>query len=370
VPGRQDEDDLSGGYGRRARTQEYPGLQLKPTESYVVNPPSVSVVIPLFNKGPYIARTIGSVLAQTLGDFEIIVVNDGSTDDGPQVVRRMSDPRIRLIEQTNAGVSAARNHGIREARADLVAFLDADDEWMPGFLAAIMNLQADYPEAGAYVTAHRIAKGPGVYRDVVAPGYNRGGRTRLMTDYFGSAHRMWIHTSSIVVRRRVFDRVGGFREGCAMGEDVDMWFRIAAYYDIAYCPRVASVWRYDVETSACKTRLPPEWSALSESMKAIAAATDVPVGVKKRARLFWTRMAMRDARTFCLAGRKDVARRLLQETGYSVSPLSAAHTVLVMALPMPVLRSWAQQRVRLVRAILRGRQFIWPVGTRVCGNER
>ncbi len=108
--------------------------------------PEVSVVIPLYNKGLYIARALNSVLAQTFQDFEVILVDDGSTDDGAEVIGGVDDPRIQLIQQENLGVSAARNRGIEAARAELVAFLDADDEWLPCFLSKIIDLSDKYPE--------------------------------------------------------------------------------------------------------------------------------------------------------------------------------------------------------------------------------
>jgi glycosyltransferase involved in cell wall biosynthesis len=110
----------------------------------------VSVIIPLFNKAPYIQRALDSVRAQTFVDFEVIVVDDGSTDDGGSLATAYSDSRIRTIAQKNAGPGAARNRGIAEARGEYLAFLDADDEWMPGFLATSLALLTKY---GPEVTA-------------------------------------------------------------------------------------------------------------------------------------------------------------------------------------------------------------------------
>src|SRR5512143_913149 len=93
----------------------------------------VGVVIPLYNKGTLVRRALNSVLGQTFQNFEVVVVDDGSTDEGPDVVRECSDSRVRLIQQANAGPGAARNRGARETQAPLLAFLDADDEWMPRF---------------------------------------------------------------------------------------------------------------------------------------------------------------------------------------------------------------------------------------------
>src|SRR5712692_9736802 len=94
----------------------------------------VSIVVPLYNKAPYVRRALDSIAAQTFSDFEVIVVDDGSTDDGPSVVANYGDSRVRLVRQPNAGPGAARNAGLAQTQGELIAFLDADDEWLPTYL--------------------------------------------------------------------------------------------------------------------------------------------------------------------------------------------------------------------------------------------
>lgn len=106
----------------------------------------ISVVIPLYNKERQIANTLHTVFAQTFTDYEIVIVDDGSTDRSAEIVAAMHDKRIRLIRQKNAGVSAARNRGISEARGEFIALLDADDEWKPDYLATQMHLAETYPQ--------------------------------------------------------------------------------------------------------------------------------------------------------------------------------------------------------------------------------
>ena len=116
----------------------------------------ISVIIPLYNKEKQIARTLQTVLEQTFQAFEIVIVDDGSTDGSVQEIEQIKDSRIRLIHQQNGGVSAARNRGITEARYDLVAFLDADDEWKPTYLETQYQLYQKYPECSVYACNYKF----------------------------------------------------------------------------------------------------------------------------------------------------------------------------------------------------------------------
>ena len=119
----------------------------------------ISVVIPLYNKKESVAHTLKCVLMQTYQDFEVVVVDDGSTDGSAEIVEGVDDGRIRLIRQENGGVSAARNRGIKEAKREYVAFLDADDEWKPEHLQTLVGLMEKYPQCGAYSTNYEFKQG-------------------------------------------------------------------------------------------------------------------------------------------------------------------------------------------------------------------
>src|SRR5581483_11097181 len=110
---------------------------------------SISVIVPLYNKAPYVRRALESINGQTLSDFEVIVVDDGSSDEGPHIVSQYPDPRFRMIAQTNAGPGAARNRGIAEARGEYIAFLDADDEWEPCYLEESLRLLSAHSDAAS-----------------------------------------------------------------------------------------------------------------------------------------------------------------------------------------------------------------------------
>jgi len=213
----------------------------------------ISVIIPLYNKARHIKRALDSVLAQTFQGFEVIVVNDGSTDGSERVVENYKDPRVRLISQSNAGASAARNRGISEARAGLIAFLDADDEWLPGHLAAIDRLARKYPECGAFCTNHRTVGADGRIRPssfTFAPGSSTDG---VIHDYFKQVLTGYpMNSSKVAVPRRVFDECGVFPEGEMEGEDLDMWCRIALRFPIAYSAEVGATYHADSENRAGK----------------------------------------------------------------------------------------------------------------------
>jgi glycosyltransferase involved in cell wall biosynthesis len=207
---------------------------------------TVSVVIPLYNKARFIKRALDSVLMQTRSVYEVIVVDDGSTDEGPNLVAKYNDRRIKLIRQENHGVSAARNRGIEVAEGQFIAFLDADDVWKPSYLEIIATLTERYPEAGAYATAYEIVRRDG---RVVRPKYEgvppppwRG----ILPCYFRSALGIPpICASAATVPKQVIQRVGGFPIGVPLGEDLDMWGRIALRYPIAFCNEVGASYIQD-----------------------------------------------------------------------------------------------------------------------------
>ncbi len=200
-----------------------------------MNTPSISVVIPLYDKRDEVDAALRSVLAQTLPPAEIIVVDDGSTDGGASVVETVAAEEgrglVRLLVQPNAGVSAARNRGVAEARGEYVAFLDADDRWEPGYLAEIAALTAEFPGCGIYSAAFWIVAGA---RRFPAP---CPGRRGVVDNFFrDSAHRYIAIPSASVVPRSLFDEVGGFPPGMKIGEDLYLWIEIARRRPVCFSP--------------------------------------------------------------------------------------------------------------------------------------
>jgi hypothetical protein len=184
----------------------------------------VSVIVPLFNKAPYVKRAIDSIVRQTHADFEVIVVDDGSTDGGDRIVASIADPRLRVIKQSNAGPGAARNAGIAAACGPLLAFLDADDEWKPTFLERSLALLEGEPEAAA-VTSAFVRDPPGVssVERWISFGLRSGAlvlddRTSPVFTVRLLSFMCWPGAS--VMRSAVVRRLGGFYEHrCTYGED-------------------------------------------------------------------------------------------------------------------------------------------------------
>lgn len=197
----------------------------------------ISVVIPLYNKSQWIVGTIQTVLNQRFQDFEIVVVDDGSTDDGPSKVKSIGDCRIRLVCQSNAGVSAARNRGIEEARGEFIAFLDADDEWHPNYLATQKALIENYPACDVFATNYEFRNVQGQITPTILHKLPFDGDTGILSNYFevASCSHPPLWTSAVVVRRSAIQAVGGFPVGIKSGEDLLTWARLAVKYQIAYC---------------------------------------------------------------------------------------------------------------------------------------
>lgn len=208
---------------------------------------SFSVVIPLYNKEQTIERAIRSVLNQTVQDFEIIVVNDGSTDSGLQVVEAIGDTRISVINQENGGVSSARNRGITEATYDLIAFLDADDEWESGFLWTILKLRYKYSQCSVFATRYIIRYQLGKERLAALKGIPDTSWEGILEDYFQLASQSDppLCSSAVAVTKQAIVSVGGFPRGVAVGEDLLTWARLALRFSIAYSAYPHSIFHWN-----------------------------------------------------------------------------------------------------------------------------
>jgi glycosyltransferase involved in cell wall biosynthesis len=272
---------------------------------------SISVVIPLYNKAPHIKRTLQSVLSQTVLPDEIIVVDDGSTDGGGEIVKSLSVPGLRLIRQENQGVSAARNRGIAEAEGELIAFLDSDDAWKPRFLEVILQMCRDFPQAGAYATCFESITPNGVKdtfdRNILPPGINRG----LITNYFGSLSRWPVWTSATVVPKRILVEIDGFPVGEALTEDLDLWFRIALRYPIAWSNEELAIYYQDATNRTIGSRRFTQEAIIARTIRSAIRAGLVPPEYVEDVREFAVLYQLFSARDCLTQGKKDLARQIL-----------------------------------------------------------
>lgn len=197
--------------------------------------PLVSIIMPCYNGEEFLAEAIGSVLGQTFQDFELIVVDDGSTDGSAGILAGYGD-RVRVIRQANGGVSAARNVGIEAAHGEFIAFLDSDDYWEPEFLDEMVKGMADARTAIAYCGWQNVGVGEG--KPFVPPNYEEPDKM----DHLLRFASLWpIH--AILIRRSLMPEGAPFNPEYPACEDYDLWLRIASFHRIHLVPKVLAFYR-------------------------------------------------------------------------------------------------------------------------------
>ena len=198
--------------------------------------PVFSVVVPLYNKAEFVKKSLESVLTQTYQNFEIIVVDDGSTDQSVSVVKNITDHRIKLYSQPNSGVSQARNFGANVSEGQLIAFLDADDLWLPNFLETILGLAKDFPKAQWMSTSYLIENANSARRSIKLRNLPKDFTQGILENYFlvAAFSEPPVHASSAVVRRGVLEQIEGFPVGIINGEDIFTWAKLASKFPLAY----------------------------------------------------------------------------------------------------------------------------------------
>lgn len=208
-----------------------------------------SVIIPLYNKAPYVAKAIESVLGQTYRDFEVIVIDDGSTDQSLEVAKTFENKSITIISQPNSGVSTARNNGVNLAKYPYICFLDADDWWHPTFLEEMKRLITDFPDAGIYGSGYYIVKNG---QERIAPIGVPQGFERGIIDYcevYAKTLCMPLTSISVVIPKHIFDEEKGFKSQLKFGEDFDLWIRIALKNKVILVNKPLAYYNQDVDVN-------------------------------------------------------------------------------------------------------------------------
>ena len=215
--------------------------------------PKFSVIIPLYNKAPYVAKAIASVLSQTFTDYELVIMDDGGRDDSFAIAQKAIEGHEHcfLHKQENAGVSMARNNAVALSNGDYLCFLDADDWWEPTFLEEMSKLVEEFPDAGIYGTNYTIVNET-KHKTRIAPIGVDAGFEKGYINYcqvYAKTLAMPLTSISIAIPRSVFDEMNGFPKGIKLGEDFLLWIRIALKYKVAFLNKPLAYYNQDVDVA-------------------------------------------------------------------------------------------------------------------------
>jgi glycosyltransferase involved in cell wall biosynthesis len=306
-----------------------------------------SVVIALYNKAAYIDCTLQSVLAQDCRDLEVVVVDDGSSDDGPRIVAQCPDPRVRLLRQANAGVAAARNHGIDAAQGRWVCFLDADDWLHPSYLSTLEQVQQACPQADVVAADFvRVPDGP----EPAAwpppwPVSNAPAPVELIT----RLARRWMEgptlsASSVAVRRsRLLPMQPCFAPGESLGEDLDLWFRLAEQTPIALAHKTLVAYRVQVTGSLSSAHAVQNRYPFLERLRHRVQGDTLSRQQRSDTRWLIAQQELSLAREALLAGRRSRALHWLLRAHAAMAGRRWWFTLLMIAC-MP--RRWVERSLR------------------------
>ncbi|MDB5890305.1 MAG: glycosyltransferase family 2 protein [Polaromonas sp.] len=308
-----------------------------------------SVLIPLYNKAAYIGETIRSVLAQTFTDFEVIVVDDGSTDGGGDVVRTFDDPRLKLVRKRNAGVAAARNFGISCATGEWVVFLDADDAHHPRFLEFLVMANQRYPKADTLATDFIRIPDSSTDWPPAWPELRSAPDIEHITDLpVRWMSGQTLCASSVAART---ERLKGmqpcFPPGESCGEDLDLWFRLAEQAAIALVRLPLAAYRVDVEGSLTAQPRNLELAPFVHRMQSRALSGNMTDSQRKSALWMVAQHQLNLARHALALGRRvEGLRWLLRGRRAASGKRWWATAAMTFLFPGPLVKNWDDWRVR------------------------
>ena len=300
----------------------------------------VSIIIPLYNKERHIERTLNSVFSQTYKNFEIIVVDDGSTDNSISLVKEIGkDHDLTIIYQGNAGVSSARNNGILKAKYDYIAFLDADDAWKPLFLENIVKLINKYPEAGAYATDYDIMSKEGRLHIPNHKYIPKDSEEVLIPNYFKSMiyGDPMITSSSVCLTKATFIKAGLFPVEERLGEDKDMWSRVALLYPIAFSWYIGATYFENADNRTCLKYIPNYERYFIRTLQKKLDNNEVPNNFINDVRKYISKNLVLLAAKNIKTGNPVFAKQLLQDKRCNIYYFSKLKWNVIAYIPFGIL---------------------------------
>lgn len=295
-----------------------------------------SIILPVYNKAHTIIQALDSIYAQTYQDFEVIVINDGSTDNVLDVLNEYDKP-IRVISQDNKGVSVARNAGIDSSKGDYVCFLDADDMWYPNHLEVLVGMMSLYSNEKYFGTCHKCSFPDGSVIECNKR-INNFEDVFLVKDYIGFVNKYGglINTNSICIRRNVLINENlRFEPGEKMGEDVDVWYRIALKHPIVVTKQITTLYRREHSTATAKSSNPPDW-CFARRIDSILNDKEVSRNIKSSVIKMCDRYYMSISRELSFNGNKTEALKRMNQVRKKLSGRFYLSLVIVL-LPSVVL---------------------------------
>lgn len=317
-------------------------------------PPTISVVIPLYNKLDYIERCLQSVFDQTCDDYELIVVNDGSSDGSGELAESLMRPDDTIIHQDNAGCSAARNRGWQAASSDLIAFLDADDEWLPEHLETLAALWKQFPDAGLLAAGYQIMGQKGL---VIETTVDTEEPKRIENYFYHACSGSFISMSGCAVPRNVLEKLEGFRDTPYQCEDTDLEVRIGLQYPMAYHPEITSIIHTEAEgRSHTLDDWWPDVPPFVEVLMDRAETREIPEDLRDAVRQYGATRIFAHALEGAISGNRTEVLELLDNPWLVESRVSFDASKLRLALrylPLSLIRRYLQiRKSRLFRPSL------------------
>ena len=305
-----------------------------------------SIIMPAYNAEKFIKDAIKSVLSQRYFNFELIIVDDGSKDKTAEVIKSFKDKRIHYLYQNNAGVSAARNLGISEAKGEYICFLDSDDEWRENHLDVLIGLIEKYKECSLFVTGYDICltdgklipKSKEILNKVKDEDFQSDDGYGVLLNY-----GYFLNTNTVCCKKEVFDKVGLFRVGVKNSEDDDMWMRIFAHYSLAISKESTTIYNRSNSSATNKRKITKD--IFLERVDDILTSSEVTEKRKQSLIRIVERKKISRARKYILIGNKKEAYKLLFNTNTSlVSKKKYAETLIALFLPYKLTRMYIDKR--------------------------